>query len=497
MKTDDYQLPDIDLLASGKPSSEELAEICRRRDIVSGIMSDLGIGCEITGSIVGPGTMNFDITLAPNVKIQGTDQIYDKLVANKEGLGGVCVGVSVPITGDPDIPTFTVFVRDHFDIRREVTFMRSIMESSAWKNSTNEIPVVIGFDVAGHSLVFDLTKAPHVLISGATGTGKSVFMNTLIAGLLFRFRPDELKLLMIDPKRVEFEDYRDLPHLIAPIIKENAKVPAALRWVLDELERRCDVMAQHHVKNIREFNSDSTSHPPMPYIVIMIEELYSLMVNDDESLKAAIESCIARIAQKGQEAGIHIVVSTQAPSERVITSVVKANLPSRICFQVRSKEDSKAVLDIEGAEELLGKGDMLITTPRFPYGFGVQGAYIPNEDIVRIVNFVSRQAKPEFSSELIKAMDECCPKVGNPLPCEVDFPDVASKFIREEDDEVVRQAIALIISERRANVSYLQRRLKIGYNRAVEILEELEARKLVSPLRDGGKREILANLSQE
>ena len=496
MQNSDYQLPDIDLLAGGKPSSEKLAEICRRRDIVSGIMSDLGIGCETTGGIVGPGTMDFGITLAPGVKIQGVEQIYDKLVANKGGFGASSVGVSVPITGHPGISTFTVRIRDHFDIRREVTFMRSIMESFAWKNSMHEIPVVIGFNVAGQPLVFDLTKAPHILISGAGGTGKSVCINTLIASLLFRFRPNELKLLLIDTKRVEFGDYRDLPHLFAPIIHDETKAAGALRWIVGEIDRRFSLMREAEVRNIREYNNCRRKEEKFPYIVVVVDDLADLMMTD---ACEDVENSITRIAQRGRAAGIHIIVATQRPSTHIITGTIKANFPTRFCFKVLSGVDSRVVLDTVGAEKLLGMGDMLMKTPASDGLERVQGAFIPDDDIRRIAEFVSRQAKPEFSQELINEQvnyfyfsDE-----GKNVPQEVRFFAAASKFIHENDDDLIREAVMLIIRERKASVSYLQRRLKIGYNRAAEILDELAKRKLVSPVREDGKREILADFSQE
>ena len=267
---------------------------------------------------------------------------------------------------------------------RKAVFARSVIESPAWTDSKAAIPLVIGGDTAGQPVVIDLATAPHILISGSTGTGKSVCMNTFVASLLFRFSPDELKFVMIDPKVVEFDIYRKLPHLATPVINDKRDAVRALRQTADELERRYALLARNGAKNIREFNGKPENQPKMPYLVVIIDELGDLMMS--EARKDA-ETAIVSIARKGRAAGIHLIISTQVPSANVIPGIIKANFPTRICFQVRSSDDSKVVLDAAGAEKLLGWGDMLMMQPLSPGLKRMQGAYIPDGDLRRIVEF--------------------------------------------------------------------------------------------------------------
>ena len=269
---------------------------------------------------------------------------------------------------------------------RKAVFTRSVMESATWTDSKAAIPLVVGGDAAGQPVVIDLAAAPHILISGSTGTGKSVCMNTFVASMLFRFSPDELKLIMIDPKVVEFDVYRKLPHLATPVINDCGDAIGALRQTVDELERRYALLAKNGAKTIREFNAKAGNQPKLPYLIVIIDELGDLMM--DDARRDVVENAIVSIAQKGRAAGIHLIVATQRPSTNIITGIIKANFPTRICFQVRSSDDSKAVLDAAGAEKLLGKGDMLMMQPLSSDLKRMQGAYIPDGDVERIVKFV-------------------------------------------------------------------------------------------------------------
>ena len=498
MPNNDYRLPDAGMLAKDEsPSEEDRREVLRTRDILRQTLESFDIQGEVIGHKVGPRVTRFEIALAPGVRVKKVKQIAANIAMNLRAPGVRVV---------PQIPERSVVGVEVGNFHPRAVFLRSVVESEAWRNSTAQLPLALGEDIAGAPVVIDLAKAPHILISGATGTGKSVCMNSLIAGLLLKFRPDELKFVLIDLKIVEFEPYSKLPHLFAPVISDAEKAAGALHWIVGEIARRYEVLALAHAKTVAEFNrrppdpepvydADGNEIPPqMPYLVVVIDELADLMMSD---AKRDVETNITRIAQKGRAAGIHIIVATQRPSINIITGVIKANLPTRFCFQVRSCVDSRVVLDAAGAEQLLGQGDMLFMSPSGMNIERVQGAYIADEDLRRLVETVSRQAEPEFSPGLMKAMSEYFPEEGNPLPSQADFLVVASKFIREEDDDLIRQAVTLIILERKASVSYLQRRLKIGYNRAAEILAALEKRELVSPLRAGGKREILANFSQK
>ena len=497
MQEIDYRLPDMDLL-SVPPESAGVpaAEIIRKRDIIAQTLREFDIAGEITNHMAGPRVTRFELTLAPGVRVKKVMQIEDNLTMAL----AATVRILAPIPGRQTVGVEVV------NAVPEAVFLREVLESEAWRDTKAEIPIALGRDIAGKPVVLDLAKAPHILISGATGTGKSVCINSLVANLLLKFRPDELKLIMIDPKVVEFEDYRKLPHLPTPIINDSAKVPIALRRAADEVDKRYRILARAGVRKLSEFNSrpdtgeevlDDDGNPiprKLPVLIVIIDELADMMLTEAQK---DVENSIVRIAQRGRAAGIHIVAATSRPSPDIITNVIKANLPTRICFQVRSRGDSRIVLDTGGAEQLLGMGDMLYM-PGGSMGIErVQGAFVKYADLRRLVDFVCRQAEPEFPPELQKAIEEYSPEEDKPLPRQAEFLVAASKFIREDDDDAIRRAIAVVLLERKASVSYLQRRLKIGYNRAAEILGELEKRKLVSSVREDGKREILADFSQE
>jgi len=334
---------------------------------------------------------------------------------------------------------------------RKAVFTHSVMGAPAWTESKAAIPLVVGGDAAGQPVVIDLATAPHILISGSTGTGKSVCMNTFVASLLFRFSPDELKLIIIDPKVVEFDIYRKLPHLATPVINDWRDAVEALQRIVGDIGLRYDLLAKNGAKTIREFNGKAENRPKMPYLVVIIDELGDLMMSEARS---CFEKAVVSIAPKGRAAGIHLIVATQRPSTNIITGTIKANLPPRICFQVRFSDDSKTVLDAAGAEKLLGMGDMLMMQPSSSDLKRMQGAYIPDGDVERIVKFVENEASQEIY-------------------------DAAAQFLREGGDELFRRALGVVALERKLSVSFLQRRLGIGYNQASAI--EAALRKLLLP----------------
>lgn len=290
--------------------------------------------------------------------------------------------------------------------------LRELMESDAWRETKAEIPFFLGKDTDGNVKIADLSKAPHMLIAGMTGSGKSVFINTMIMSLLYRFSPDELKLILIDPKYVEFDVWRPLPHLITPVVNDPPQVPCILRWALEELEYRYRVMAQVHAKNLRDFNArsqksepvmDESSNPvpkKLPRLIIIIDELSDMMRSD---VRNEVETLICRIAQKGRAAGIHLVISTQVPSKDVITGVIRANCPTRIAFRVSQECDSRVILDSPGAEKLLGRGDMLLKGPGGDTVERIQCAMVSDAEIRKIVNFVSSQADQQFDPAVVAA----------------------------------------------------------------------------------------------
>ena len=517
MKADpkmEYTLPPVSMLSLGSDVTGESPEAIKNATLqIQRSLDSFNIAGEVVGYTSGPRITQYEISLADGVPAKKVEQIKDNIKMN---LSALSIRVLAPIPGrnvvGVEVP----------NSRSEAVFMRSIMESDEWKNGKAAIPVVLGKNVAGKPIIIDLAKAPHLLIAGSTGSGKSVCMNTLIMSLLFRFNPDDLRLIMVDPKVVEFEDYRKLPHLITPVINDAKKVPIALRWAVTEMENRYKILARAGVKKLAEFNALSKDGTPirgndgqiitdnfgnpvtrMPILIVIIDELAELRMQD--SWKDS-ETYIARIAQLGRASGVHIVVATQRPSTNIITGVIKANLPTRIAFRVLQLVDSRVILDLPGAENLLGLGDMLALLPG---AFGlerIQGALVDDQDIKSIVKFVSDQRPQNFDSAVI-AEDEELEEGEEDRPVrggmdddddifdDMDKAEIApliKKYMQPGDDETMRRALEVVILERKASTSYIQRRLKIGYNRAAELIDQMEERGIIGPPSgSGNKREIL------
>ncbi|MBV27630.1 MAG: cell division protein FtsK, partial [Gammaproteobacteria bacterium] len=396
--------------------------------------------------------------------------------------------------------------------------MRDIVESKSWAEAKAEIPIVLGKDVTGKPMVTDLTKMPHVLIAGSTGSGKTVCINAIIASLLYHSGPDDLRFIMVDPKVVEMQMYNALPHMLIPVVTEPKKVPGALKWLLAEMERRYQIFAAENVRNIAGFNAkiaktkeekekaaamdaemtaeeraavtqvevprdDDAFEIPrkkLPYIVCVIDELADLMM----VAPADIETGIARLAQLARAAGIHLILATQRPSVNVITGVIKANLPSRISFKVASKVDSRTILDGGGAEALIGKGDMLFIPPGTSTLVRAQGAFVSDDEINGIVEYLKEHNEPPVFAESVQQQidaggDDNAPTAGTG---------------ESDGDELLPQAIDVLRATKRASTSMLQRRLRIGYNRAARLMEELEDRGIVGPENGSSPREILVDL---
>ena len=513
----EYTLPPVSMLSKGSEAVGESPEAIKNATLIlQRTLDSFKIPGEVVGYISGPRITRYEISLSEGVNVKKVEQIESNIAMNLEASsirvlapipGRNVVGVEVPNT------------------RSEAVFMRSAMETDEWKNGKAAIPVVLGKNVASKPIIIDLAKAPHLLIAGSTGSGKSVCMNTLIMSLLFKFDPDDLRLIMVDPKRVEFEDYRKLPHLITPVINDAKKVPIALRWAVTEMENRYKILARAGVKKLAEFNAlskngeeiidndgqvseDNFGKPitKMPILIVIIDELAELRMQD--SWKDS-ETYIARIAQLGRAAGVHIVVATQRPSTNIITGVIKANLPTRIAFRVLQLVDSRVILDLPGAENLLGLGDMLALLPG---AFGlerIQGALVDDKDIKAIVKFVSDQRPQNFDDTVIAEGEEDLedgesdpPRKGgggafddDDVFDDMDRAEIApliKKYLQPGDDETMRRALEVVVLDRKASTSYIQRRLKIGYNRAAELIDTMEERGIVGPPSgSGNKREIL------
>jgi S-DNA-T family DNA segregation ATPase FtsK/SpoIIIE len=387
--------------------------------------------------------------------------------------------------------------------------MRELLESEDWASAKAELPIALGRDVSGKPLISDLAKMPHLMIAGATGSGKSVCINSIVTSILYSKSPKDVRLIMVDPKVVELKVFNSLPHMFIPVVTEPKKVPAALKWLLGEMEQRYQIFAKANVRNIVGFNTrkkDAKQHPEaqsslqgldpltadtleipehLPYIVAIIDELADLMI----LAPAEIETSIARLAQLARAAGIHLIIATQRPSVNVITGVIKANLPSRIAFQVASQVDSRTILDTKGAETLIGRGDMLFSPPGTSRLVRAQGAFVGEDEIHEIVEFLKRNGPPQFAHAVQQQIDRAS--------SDEEDEDEPEDGDAGSDEELYSRALEVLKTTRRASTSMLQRRLRIGYNRAARIMEMMEEKGIVGPENGSSPREIIGDLDSQ
>lgn len=504
----DYVFPPLSLLAEAPDGSTVAPEDhAGTMNALVRTLEEFGVKV-IPGEIhTGPVITRYEVTPAAGVRVEKIVNL-DKNIAL--GLKALSVRILAPVPGKG---TVGIEVPNKISL---AVCMRDIVESKAWAEANAEIPVVLGKDVTGKPMVTDLTKMPHVLIAGSTGSGKTVCINAIIASLLYHSGPEDLRFIMVDPKVVEMQMYNALPHMLIPVVTEAKKVPGALKWLIAEMEHRYQIFAKTNVRNIAGFNAkiakdkeeqaraeamDAEMSPEernalqqievprdddafeiprkkLPYIVCVIDELADLMM----VAPADIETCIARIAQLARAAGIHLILATQRPSVNVITGVIKANLPSRISFKVASKIDSRTILDGGGAEALIGKGDMLFIPPGTSNLVRAQGAFVSDDEINSIVDFLKeKNDPPQFAEDVQRQVD-----AGGDDSCDDDGP--------TDGDELLPEAIDVLRSTKRASTSMLQRRLRIGYNRAARLMEELEERGIVGPENGSSPREIMVDL---
>lgn len=504
----DYVFPPLDLLtAPPEETAQSPEDHAETMEALVQTLEEFGVKV-IPGEIhTGPVITRYEVKPAPGVRVEKIVNL-DKNIAL--GLKALSVRILAPVPGKG-----TVGIEVPNKSPQPVC-MRDIVESKAWAEANAEIPIVLGKDVTGRPMVTDLTKMPHVLIAGSTGSGKTVCINAIIASLLYHSGPEDLRFLMVDPKVVEMQTYNELPHMLIPVVTEPKKVPGALKWLIAEMERRYQVFASANVRNIAGFNAkiskdkeeqakaeameaemsaeerratqdvevprdDDAFEVPkkkMPYIVCVIDELADLMM----VAPADIETCIARLAQLARAAGIHLILATQRPSVNVITGVIKANLPSRISFKVASKVDSRTILDTGGSESLIGKGDMLFIPPGTSDLIRAQGAFVSDDEINAIVGFLKEKNEPPvFAEEVQQQIDS-------------GGDDESGPGGDDDGDELLPDAIEVLRSTKRASTSMLQRRLRIGYNRAARLMDELERKGIVGPESGSTPREILVDL---
>ncbi|MCM8818724.1 MAG: DNA translocase FtsK [Candidatus Omnitrophica bacterium] len=468
-----YKLPSIDLLTIGSPTQKETKEDLEiYAQVIEETLSEFDIEGEVVQINQGPRVTMFEVQLAPGIQVQKIFKIQDNIAMN---LKTTTIRVVAPL---PNKSTVGIEVPNR---EISIVYLREIIESKEFQRSNSKLALAIGKDIMGRPIVTDLKLMPHLLIAGATGSGKTVCLNSLIASILYKATPDEVKFIMIDPKMVELTLYNDLPHLLCPVIVDIRKAVNALKWLIGEMSRRYKLFSESKVRNIESYNLIYKDNP-LPYVVIVIDELADLMV----VAKNEIEHSIIRLAQLSRAAGIHLILATQRPSVNVITGVIKANLPSRISFQVTSKFDSRTILDRIGAEKLLGRGDMLFLPPQSSTLMRIQGSYISDKEIENVCDFIREQRMPEYDMEILEKRE--IEEVGIP------------NMIRGEyDDEEVlyEQAKRIVLTTKIASISMLQRRLRIGFNKAARLIERMEEEGIVGPYQEGKPRKVIINNIEE
>ena len=484
-----YVLPAVDLLEpdEGAMTTVDPKEVQRKTEILKETLENFSIDAQVVKTTSGPRVTLFEVLPAPGVRVERISNISNNIAME---LRAISLRILTPIPGRNtvgiEVPNATA----------ALVTMRNLSENTAWKTSRADIPVLIGRSISGDVVVLDLAKAPHLLIAGATGSGKSVCINLLIMSLLYRFTPDELRLILVDPKVVEFACYESLPHLIVPVVSDVKKVPLALRWVIREMKHRYEIMAKVNARNIGVFNHRKKGGEPvyddddnlipdrLPYIVVVIDELADIMM----TAKADVETSLARIAQLSRAVGIHTILATQRPSVNIITGVIKANFPTRIAFKVTSQVDSRTILDGKGAEALLGQGDMLFRPPGAGTMERNQGALVRDEEIERVVSFCGDQLEQVFDEDVFKGCEgeDGVVGMGDSMGG-----DGGGGDLSDSDEALVQQAIDVIRRDRRATTSYVQRALRIGYNRAAMVMDILEERGIIGPQVGQLPREIL------
>jgi S-DNA-T family DNA segregation ATPase FtsK/SpoIIIE len=474
-----FKLPSLDLLSDPPEETDriiqrESLEVNARR--LEKKLNDFGVKGDVVEIQPGPVITMYELKPAPGVKISKVAGLSDDLAL---ALRAPSVRIVAPIPGKAAIG---IEIPNN---RRDRVYLKEIISSEAYRDAHGKLSIALGKDITGSPVVTDLSRMPHLLVAGATGTGKSVSLNAMINSLLFKVSPDMVRLLLIDPKRIELSNYQDIPHLLHPVVMEPKEATKALRWAVEEMERRYMLLSDRGVRNIEAYNrkivkgagetgrdSSQGEDKPLPYIILVIDELADLMMTSSRD----VEEAITRLAQMARAAGLHLIIATQRPSVDVLTGIIKANFPTRISFQVSSRVDSRTILDTIGAEHLLGEGDMLFLPPGVARITRIHGAYISEEEVKKVTNFLKGQMKPDYD-ETIKT------KVAEAEGAEIE--DV-------ELDEKYDQAVEIVAKTGQASISMLQRKLRVGYNRAARMIEAMEKEGLVGPSDGVRPREVFA-----
>ncbi|MDP3731422.1 MAG: DNA translocase FtsK, partial [Candidatus Omnitrophota bacterium] len=448
----------LDLLESPPPlEARQIKEdLTANARILEDTLDDFGISVKVTDIERGPVITRYELEPAPGVKLNRIVALSDDIAL---AMKAQSVRIVAPIPGKARVGVEVPNTQSSF------VYLKEVLVSSEFQKSESKLTLALGKDISGQPVMADLGEMPHLLIAGTTGSGKTVCMNGLILSMLFKATPNELKFLMVDPKMVELAPFNGLAHLLCPVVTDAKKASVALNWVVNEMEERYQLLAKIGVRNIEAYNQKQEK---LPYIVVIIDELADLM----NVARDQIENAITRIAQLSRAVGIHLILATQRPSVDVITGVIKANFPARISFKVASKVDSRTVLDMNGADKLLGRGDMLFLRPGESKLIRAQGSLLNDQEIERVVDFIKSQAEPVYDEEILKEQQK-------------------SAFVNGEKDEFYDQAVKVIMESGQASVSILQRRLRLGYTRAARIIDMMEQEGIIGPFEGSKPRKIL------
>jgi S-DNA-T family DNA segregation ATPase FtsK/SpoIIIE len=463
----DWQPPSLDLLEK-KQSPADAGDVKHNAQVIHDTLGEFNIDVEMEGANIGPKVTQYTLKPPAGVKLTRITALETNIALN---LAAQAIRIEAPIPGQRAVG-IEVPNRKAADVR-----LYGVLDSQQWQQAGSGLSFAIGRDIAGDPTIGVLDKMPHLLIAGATGSGKSVMINTLLTSLLYRNSPSDLKLILVDPKQVELTPYNDIPHLLTPVIIEPEKCISALKWAVNEMERRYTLLAEEKVRNITGYN-DLKKDERMPYIVIVIDELADLMMMAARD----VEALIVRLAQKARAVGIHLVLATQRPSVDVITGLIKANVPARIAFTVASQIDSRTILDQGGAEKLLGKGDMLLLTPEFNKPKRIQGAFVDDPEVVKVTDHLRMQRPPQYDPEIVAQPVQLNGKGG-----------VVMDYDGGGDDDMYKDAVRCVIESGKASASLLQRRLRVGYARAARLIEQMEEQGIIGPADGARPRDVLVS----
>jgi S-DNA-T family DNA segregation ATPase FtsK/SpoIIIE len=464
-----YELPSLSLLAKPAPGKgSELSDYKANARKLEATLESFGVRAKVLEVVRGPAVTRYEIQPDVGVKVSRIVSLTDDIAL---ALAAKDIRMEAPIPGKSaigiEVPNTEV----------SVVTMREVMESSAFQEATSKLSITLGRDISGQPIVGNLARMPHLLVAGATGSGKSVCINGIITSILYKAKPNEVKFLMIDPKMVELNVYNGIPHLLAPVVTDPRRASLALKKIVVEMEKRYELFSKSGTRNIEGYNAmlvENGTEAPLPYIVVIVDELADLMM----VAASDVEDSICRLAQMARAAGIHLIIATQRPSVDVITGVIKANIPSRIAFGVSSQVDSRTILDMVGAEKLLGRGDMLYLPVGASKPIRVQGAFLSDQEVEAVVHFCRNQEQAQYQEEMVPQVDE--------QPEQED----------EYEDELYDQAVQIVLEAKQASVSLLQRRMRIGYTRAARLIDYMEAKGVVGPYEGSKPREVLMSLEQ-